>query len=170
MRSRGCLDDKKWKWKNEKQGFSNEEKSGCQSCWEGTMRKGGPQEEEGGTGIRNGENPWWQAGTGWNQLRGTARQGSDFIFARFTICLKRKGLSRPLIYANRQHPGCGPERPVGLERRVGLIFWVLSLPREEPAAEFCGFKKEILSLYKREGMSLRSWRSWGYITIKCLGA
>lgn len=77
-------------------------------------------------------------------LRPALRHGSPGL--RFHFCkvhnLKSKGLSWPLlIYANRQHPGCGPERPVGLKRRVGLIFWVLSLPREEPAIEFHGFKK-----------------------------
>lgn len=58
--------------RSEKQGWSDEEKGGCQSCRGGTARKGGPWKEEGGMGIRKGENP---------RLQGLAETSSEALLA-----------------------------------------------------------------------------------------
>lgn len=125
--------------RSEKQGCSNEEKTGCHS--EGTLwvRKGGPWKEEGGTGIRNGENP---------QLQGLAETSSEARLSRASISFlqgsqfeKQRTLMATSYLCKQAASWMWPWAPVGLERRVGLIFWVLSLPREEPAIEFHGFKK-----------------------------
>ena len=116
------------------------------------------------------------ANTGRRPARRHCSLGSGFSFVWFLICLKVDGLSWPLpIDARRQQLWMCPKTRLGLERKAGA--------RNEPGgSESCLFQgwnlqqnfmaseKKILSVYKQEGMSLRSWRSWEYITIKCLRA